>query len=160
MIVVELAGELVVGRFVPNFELPEYGPWLAMMERCYDKHRERYASYGGRGIRVHKAWHQFTTFFAEMPRRPSRQHSLDRIDGDGHYEPGNVRWATSIEQNRNKKNIVHVELGGRRIPLYQFAAEHKMPRGILYARIVQHGLTPQQAVDKPYRLHRQLKVKT
>jgi hypothetical protein len=83
---------------------PEYRAWLYMRNRCYDVRNISYRNYGGRGIRVCERWrYSYPAFLADVGRRPSPQHSIDRIDNDGNYTPGNVRWATRIQQNRNKQ---------------------------------------------------------
>jgi hypothetical protein len=74
-----------------------------MMKRCYSRNDKRFQDYGGRGIRVAPQWHTIEGFVADMDSRPSPQHSLDRIDNDGHYEPGNVRWATALTQGPNRR---------------------------------------------------------
>jgi hypothetical protein len=72
-----------------------------MMQRCYDPNATGYKYWGGRGIVVCERWHVFENFLADMGLRPEDK-SLDRFPNrDGNYEPGNVRWATSIEQNHN-----------------------------------------------------------
>jgi hypothetical protein len=76
--------------------------WRAMMNRCYQPSTYGYSRYGGRGIRICDRWRTFTAFASDMWPRPSLEHSIDRIDNDGNYEPGNCRWATSEEQSRNK----------------------------------------------------------
>jgi len=83
---------------------PEYISWRAMLRRCSDPKHERFKHYGGRGIKVCERWREsYVAFLADMGRRPSPKHSIDRIDGDGDYEPSNCRWATRSEQERNKK---------------------------------------------------------
>ncbi len=75
-----------------------------MKDRCYNSKAVSYKHYGGRGITVCNRWRQsFANFLADMGLRPSSKHSLDRIDNDGNYEPSNCRWATRIQQNRNKR---------------------------------------------------------
>lgn len=83
---------------------PEYMAWTAMKQRCQNPRHRDYASYGGRGITVCPEWRaSFESFFTCIGPRPGRGYSLDRIDNDGNYEPGNVRWATLSEQNRNQR---------------------------------------------------------
>ena len=82
---------------------PEYGIWNAMRQRCENPNNKSYARYGGKGITVCQRWTgSFEAFLTDMGPRPSPNHSLDRIDGTRSYEPGNVRWATMTEQNRNR----------------------------------------------------------
>jgi hypothetical protein len=91
-------GETVNGGSV------EYTAWEAIKARCYNKHRKGYADYGGRGIRMCKRWlNTFPAFLADVGRRPSPYHSIDRINNNGNYTPSNVRWATRKEQNTNKR---------------------------------------------------------
>jgi len=73
-----------------------------MMHRCYKPSSSSFAYYGGRGITVHPRWHSLPNFYADMGERPEGA-SLDRIDTNGNYEPGNVRWATSTQQMLNRR---------------------------------------------------------
>jgi hypothetical protein len=85
---------------------PEYGVWRAMKARCKNPGNANWHNYGGRGIAVCPEWSGkkgFKRFLADMGPRPSPSHSIDRINNDGHYEPGNCRWATSKEQCRNTR---------------------------------------------------------
>jgi len=80
----------------------EYRIWGAMIRRCECPRDTYFERYGGRGIRVCDRWRRdYPAFLADMGRRPSLRHSLDRINNDGNYEPGNCRWATEIEQAKN-----------------------------------------------------------
>jgi hypothetical protein len=79
-----------------------YARWKSMMQRCHDKNADNYKHYGARGITVCERWHDFASFLADMGACPNRSMTLDRIEGDKNYEPGNCRWATKTEQNRNR----------------------------------------------------------
>jgi hypothetical protein len=76
--------------------------WVRMRQRCNNSKNAKYNRYGGRGITICDRWEVYENFFEDMGMRPSRNHSLDRIDNDGNYEPGNCRWATASEQRRNQ----------------------------------------------------------
>lgn len=83
---------------------PEYKAWRDMMKRCFQKNFHHYPAYGGRGITVCERWREASNFIADIPKKPVGKFSLDRIDFNGNYEPGNVRWATDHEQSRNKRS--------------------------------------------------------
>ena len=81
---------------------PTYATWLCMVQRCTRENWHAYHRYGGRGVTVCERWaSSFENFLADMGERPDGM-TLDRINVDGHYEPGNCRWATAQEQARNK----------------------------------------------------------
>lgn len=81
---------------------PTYRSWASMRLRCRDPQQKAWPSYGGRGIRVCDRWQAFENFLADMGERPDGT-SIDRIDPNGHYEPGNCRWATRSEQGKTKR---------------------------------------------------------
>lgn len=84
---------------------PEYRSFVCAKRRCNNSREIKYPQYGGRGIKF--LFKSFEEFFAELGPKPEPKHkyTIDRIDGDGHYEPGNVRWATAGQQRKNQKGI-------------------------------------------------------
>ncbi len=85
---------------------PLYIIWQSMIARCLKPYSTHYMRYGGRGITIYPAWQESRVFIADIVatigNRPSLSHSIDRINNDGNYEPGNMRWATQSEQNLNR----------------------------------------------------------
>lgn len=90
----------------PKYAL-EYKSWGAMKSRCLNPNYHGYSRYGGRGITIYEPWiNDFQAFYDYIGPRPTASHSLDRINNDGNYEPGNVRWATPLQQTQNRKPCV------------------------------------------------------
>lgn len=101
---------------------PVYAVWGSMVSRCTNPNTPQWDDYGGRGIRVCDRWLKFENFLADMGECPSGM-SIDRIDVNGNYEPGNCRWATPKEQSRNRRNTVFLTVNGRTQPLAEWAEE-------------------------------------
>lgn len=97
---------------------PEYVAWSAMKARCENPKHRFLKNYGGRGIKVCDRWREnYEAFLVDVGRKPSSGHTIDRIENDRDYEPGNVRWATRTEQQRNKRNNLLVTFRGEEMPL-------------------------------------------
>jgi hypothetical protein len=93
---------------------PEYGAWRNMKDRCLNPRSSNYPDWGDRGITVYPHWiDDFSAFLDYIGPRPSPKHTLDRINNDGNYEPGNVRWATKTQQSRNQRSNVRVMFLGK-----------------------------------------------
>lgn len=105
----------------------EYKAWVSMKSRCYDPNYENFHMYGGRpvgAIKVCDEWKfDFIKFYSYIGPAPSKYHSIDRIDVNKDYEPGNVRWTMTIVQNRNKSNTRFVYYQGIKISLSQYCEE-------------------------------------
>lgn len=90
--------------FHGDSDSPEYNSWTSMRRRCLMPDYKNYKEYGGRGIQICERWlHHYPSFLEDMGRRPTPEHTLDRIDVNGDYEPDNCRWATPTEQSRNTR---------------------------------------------------------
>jgi hypothetical protein len=86
---------------------PEYRSWASMLSRCRNpRDHSHWSTYGGRGITVCERWNDYRAFLADMGRRPSLKHSIDRIDNNGNYEPSNCRWATPSQQQLNTRRCL------------------------------------------------------
>lgn len=140
--------------------LPEYEAWFNMRARCQKPHHHAYAQYGGRGIQVCERWRDsFENFIADLGLRPSKHHTLERQDNDGNYEPGNCRWATRVEQGRNKTNTYTEdddakirEAIARGYTFKQMAAFVGKPRSGVMSRAYRLGLRSGCAPSNPKRL--------
>lgn len=129
---------------------PAYRAWAYMLQRCTNPKTRRYSRYGGRGITVCERWREFPAFLEDMGPRPSPEHSLERKDNDGNYEPGNCVWATKSEQNSNKSNNHYVIYKGERMSLVQAirAAGDVVTLGGVQGRL-RRGWGVQESIETP-----------
>lgn len=141
---------------------PEYCAWRNMRARCECPTLKDYRDYGGRGINVCERWSAFEAFLEDMGSRPSPEYSLDRIDVNGNYEPGNCRWATRKEQGRNKRSHHFVHLDGQRVPLSVACEVVGAQYQLIHSRM-RRGWSFQRALEAPKRpsrpsLHKYLRT--
>jgi hypothetical protein len=119
-----VSGAASASRFTHGLvESSEYGVWQNMKERCGNPNAAGYANYGGRGISVCNRWMEFTNFISDMGFKPRPDSSIDRIDNDGPYAPGNCRWSTPGEQSRNTRRNRLIEHNGTTKCLTDWAAD-------------------------------------
>jgi hypothetical protein len=113
------------------------------------KSHDSYENYGGRGITVCDRWRDsFVAFYEDMGERPSPKHSIDRIDSNGNYEPGNCRWATPKQQMNNRRANRMITIDGETLSLQKWADRSGINRSTIYSR-VGHGWPLDKAVSVP-----------
>lgn len=126
---------------------PEYLIWRSMISRCTNSNVSCYHRYGGRGITVCERWrNSFEAFYADVGPRPSPEYSLDRKENDQGYEPGNVFWRTSTEQNNNRSDNRHFEYNGKTVNINQIAELAGLNRDV-----VKHRLAKGDSVERAMR---------
>lgn len=118
----------------------EYIAWASMLSRCTNSKNEQFKNYGGRGIRVCARWRSYKNFLSDMGRKPSPKHTLERTDTNADYCPTNCKWATQIEQQRNRRNNRLIEVNGRKVTLAEAAQILGIPRSTLWNRL-DRGIT-------------------
>lgn len=123
--------------------------WYEMRKRCLNPRLKCFKNYGGRGISVCARWlRSFDDFLADVGLRPGPQYSVDRIDNNRGYEPGNVRWATRTQQCRNKRTNVVVDALGKRMLLFDWEQETGIGYRTILGRL-QRGWTSGNTVSAP-----------
>lgn len=120
-----------------TWKSPTYMSWIAMKSRCEYPDHQSYARYGAQGIRVCRRWSRsFADFLADIGKRPSKLHTLDRYpDPKGNYEPGNVRWATKLQQANNTSRNRLVTAFGKTQTVAQWAKEIGIHKATLTYRL-------------------------
>jgi hypothetical protein len=115
---------------------PEYTVWTNIKQRCLNPQSQAWADYGGRGIRICEEWaRDFSSFINHVGPRPSPLHEIDRIDNNGHYEPGNVRWSLRSPNCRNRRSTRYVTLDGERLSLVEAAERRGIPYSTVKSRL-------------------------
>lgn len=132
---------------------PTYRSWYSMHCRCLDQSNKSFIRYGGRGITVCPRWKKFENFLIDMGFRPAG-HTLDRINNDGNYEPGNCKWSTLEEQQNNRRDNRYFEYQGRTQTISQWAREYGMSHYTLGARLLKSKWSISDALETPVRRRR------
>ena len=140
----ELEQKTTHGQAKKNSRSSEYMIWTQIKGRCRNIANKDYASYGGRGISICERWMIFANFLEDVGPRPDST-SIDRINNSGNYEPGNVRWATATEQNRNTRRNRMLTANGMTKCLAEWEEEMKVKQGTLRARL-SRGMSATEAV--------------
>ena len=100
----------------------EYRTFKSILTRCFNPNCKEYKHYGAKGITICERWkNSFENFLADMGKCPPDKTSLDRIDNNGNYEPGNCRWSTAEEQNRNKSNSIKIPYDGKKLSMLEWS---------------------------------------
>lgn len=130
-----------------------YRSWQNMKERCNNPNHKKYKDYGKIGITVCKRWlHSFENFLKDMGEHPGSGYSLDRIKNKLGYFKENCQWATSEQQNRNKRSNRYETYRGRTRLVIEWAEEYHMSYKTLYSRLYKYGWSIEKALNTPIRL--------
>lgn len=128
---------------------PEYKSWFAMKARCIDPSNHKYPLYGGRGIRICVEWLDFSVFHQYMGNRPFVGATIERIDTQGDYCPGNCKWATPKEQANNRRACVRAEYNGVMYTMEELVSLSGLKLGTLRGRIEDLKWSVKDAVELP-----------
>lgn len=127
---------------------PTYKSWISAKQRCYNPNNHNYPNYGGRGIKMCDRWiESFVAFLEDMGERPSKEHTLDRIDVNGDYEPSNCRWATHHTQSNNRRDNVFLDVNNERLTVSEFSVKYNINRSSV-AYELKRGLSVNEIIEK------------
>jgi hypothetical protein len=114
---------------------PEYKAWQQMLQRCTNTSYVQWKKYGPKGVSVCSEWvESFEAFYEHIGRKPGKGYYLDRINTFGNYEPGNVRWATLLEQNQNRRDRRLITINGETKSAQEWAAIFGVSPSVIYHR--------------------------
>lgn len=141
------------GRFVNTHNSSfsaEYNIWGNMLYRCNNENSSHYSNYGGRGVRVCAEWHSYESFISDMGMRPTKDHSLERIDVNGNYCKSNCKWATKREQSRNRRNSRFIFVEGKKMQVDDYCEAYNVKASAIKSRI-QRGWSNDRIINTPVR---------
>lgn len=126
---------------------PEYKAWDGARERCFNPKNRKFPIYGGRGITMCKDWRgDFRKFISYMGLKPTPKHTLERLDGNKGYEPGNCIWALYSKQNNNRSFNRHLVVDGVKMTVAQAAKVTDIPHATILSRL-DAGKSDQEAIS-------------
>jgi hypothetical protein len=129
-----------------------------MRGRCNNLNDSEYHNYGGRGIKVYDEWNNsyesFKDYVSKLSHYGEKGYTLDRIDVNGNYEPGNIRWANAKTQANNRRDNHTIELNGLKLTLKQWSEKLNIPYSTLTNRINIYGWSEYDALTKPVQVHK------
>lgn len=128
----------------------EYNTWKNIRQRCGNPKHAKFAYYGGRGIKVCERWASFELFLLDMGARPEGSPTIERLDYNKGYEPGNCKWATWTEQQNNKRNSLNLTLGERTQTVSDWARELGFSEWCIRSRL-KMGWSIERALTTPPR---------
>lgn len=135
-------------KYERKVKTPGFYTWASMLRRCTYSWDQAYPSYGGRGIKVCDRWRKsFYSFIEDMGEKPAGM-TLDRIDNNGNYEPGNCRWATAKTQTRNRRNTRRLTYGGETRSLTEWAETKGISIATIRSRL-RWGWSDEAALSTP-----------
>lgn len=130
---------------------PEYRAWQLIRQRCTNAEHRAFPNYGGRGITLHAAWlDDPAAFIGHVGPKPTPAHEIDRIDNARGYEPGNLRWATRKENDRNRRSNRLLEFRGESLPIATWCERLGLRRDTVWKRLAD-GWTVEKALTTPTR---------
>lgn len=132
----------------------EYGVWTDMRRRCLHRRSSKFSDYGGRGIKICKRWDSFDVFLNDMGPRPSKKHSLERLDNNGNYSPDNCVWSTAKVQANNRRSSRLLTYKGKTQTLSQWADELGVKYNTLKNRICNLNWPVDKALAKSVRFRK------
>lgn len=129
---------------------PEYWSWVRLRRRCLQPTHKSYKDYGGRGIAVCPEWRDdYPAFVAYIGRKPSPKHTVERINNNGNYEPGNVCWALQKEQTRNRRGLHQITYRGETRCRSEWAERLGVPKWKLKIRVARMPLEDAMNTEIP-----------
>ena len=125
-----------------------YIAWCNMKARCDNVSHKQYKDYGGRGIRYFGPWKDFEIFAKDVGNPPTKKHTLDRINNNGNYEPGNIRWAERVVQARNTRQNIWVTINGETLCMKDWCKKYNITLAAVGLRVIK-GMSIEEAITTP-----------